>query len=306
MVQEFQNQDLVLWFSQLFKRSVISLESLPLEKFSETIIQVMEVSSSSATSPPPSSNLLHRVVHENLAHSLPLLRTKEPDFFTTFDKLVIMQTLIQYCSVTSLVSPQIQKISAEISRSPLSEDPNLMSEISSSLQSEIQTVEVPKSAKNSLKCLFSGIESKVDSSIEWVTVPSSLLDPPVMKGILANFGEDEGEGEGEENNEEIQTVAAPAPAPAVTTTPTECQEEEENMKSESEENVEEDEKHQSSVEIPKLRLRKKPRIQRDDAAAPAAVTIKLRAQRKVCIKTNLIKYALARELAMRELENMEV
>lgn len=273
MVQELQDQELLIWFFQLFNRYV-GEENFPPETFSGIIIQAMK-----DYPPPSSSNLLNRVVHENLAHSLPLLRAKEPDLFTVFDKIVIIKSLIQYCCVSGVIHPQIQKISAEISRSPLSEDPKLMSEILSSLQSEIKPVEVPKSAKHSLKCIFSGIESKIDpsiqNSIEWVTVPASLLNPPVMKGTIANFGNAGGD-------EQIN-----------------LSEPQEESNSESEENVEEDEHHQAD-EIPKLRLRKKPRTQDEP------LTLKLRVQRKVCIKTNLIKYALARELASRELENMEV
>jgi hypothetical protein len=280
MVQEFQNQELVTWFLQLLKKYV-GEPSLPLEKFTERIVDALK-----DCPPSPSSDLLHRAVHENLAHSLPLLRAKEPDYFTIFDKIVIMKALIQYCCATGVVSSQIQKISAEITRSPLSEDPLLMDEISSSLESQIHPVEVPKSAKHSLKCLFSGIESKIDSSIEWVTVPASLLTPPVMKGTITTFGEEE-DGE-EEKGDNDQTNPNEAQAQA-----------QEEIQSESEENVEEEE--QQSNDIPKLRLRKKPRTQTDDSA-----TLKLRVQRKVCIKTNLIKFALARKLAASELENLEV
>jgi hypothetical protein len=294
LLQESDDQDLIQWFCQLLQ-GYIDNSCFPSSGLSDEITEELLTNCSST-----SSTLLNRPTHENLAISLRTLRMKEPDCFTLTEKVTILHTLIQYCSVTDILSSHHQRMRMELAQSPFSDDPDLISTVLTSLETEIQAVEVTKANKSSLKCYFSGLEGKldpttlasfIDEDAEWVTVPQSILTPPVMRGELTNIGNDiddvqhiESEPTGTEGLKEVKKNP--------------------EEHSESEAHVEEENEAPQDTkddEIPVLKIRKRGRKSTKDT-----VTLKLQMKPKVCLKSNLVKVVAARELAAQELELMEV
>lgn len=276
LLTELNDLELLEWFSLLLKHTA-TFQSAFKEQLSQQVIQSMENSNSTMQA----TNILSRSVHLNLATSLPVLRLKEPDCYTLSDRMAILHALIQYCSVTPLLSSHNKKIMTELNRDPLSE----LTNNTSILSPDLQPTPIPKSHKGILKCVFSGIESKndphaVEDESEWVTVPSALLQPPTMPSEFASFGESESSNTVEESAIIAQEIP---PQPDIT------------------EEVSEHDEDLEHANVPKSRGRKKSKSSRDEP-----VTLKLRLKQPACLRSNLIKIVTARELATREIENMEV